>query len=179
MNSGKISTRYARALFMSAKEKMTEDQIYTEISAMGMVFDKYPEIEAALVSPSITDTEKEDLLSSVAGKKASEEVLNFIRFVIREKRVEYMPAIVRMYEHIYRKEKNIVISTLTSASELSKESFDSIQNFISKISGSKNIEVRSKIDNSIIGGFILDIENNRMDASIKGQLSNLKYYARH
>ncbi|MBQ1651084.1 MAG: F0F1 ATP synthase subunit delta [Paludibacteraceae bacterium] len=180
MNSGKISTRYARALLMSAKEKKTEDLVYAEFSAMGMAFDQYPEIEAALASPTITDSEKKDLLISVAGgKKASPDVLNFINFVIDEKREEYMPSIVRMYEQIYRKEKNIVISTLTSASELSKESFEAIKKYISKLSGSNNIEVRQKIDSGIIGGFILDIESNRMDASIKGQLSNLEYYARH
>ncbi len=143
MNSGIISTRYARALLMSAKENKSADKVYAEMAAMGV------------------------------------ETQNFISFVVNEGREDYMPAIARMYEQIYRKENNIVISTLTSAAELPESSVESIKKFIAKLSGSKNVEVRTTIDSSIIGGFLLDIDSSRLDASIKGQLNQLKYYAGH
>ena len=179
MNSGIISTRYARALLMSAKENKSADKVYAEMAAMGVAFGAYPEIKAMLSSPTVTPSEKCELLMAVAGSKASKETQNFISFVVNEGREDYMPAIARMYEQIYRKENNIVISTLTSAAELPESSVESMKKFIAKLSGSKNVEVRTTIDSSIIGGFLLDIDSSRLDASIKGQLNQLKYYAGH
>lgn len=179
MNSGKISIRYARALYMSAKEHKKEDAIYKEIAAMGETFDRIPDVHTALTSPTVTEEEKMELLLAVAGKDASAEIQNFIKFVVEERREEYMPSIARMYEQIYRKENNIVISTLTSASELSESALSSVRKYVSRLCGSSNVEIRSKIDDGLIGGFVLDINSSRLDASIKGQLNALKYYAGH
>lgn len=178
MNNGKISIRYARALLMSAKEKKAEKTVYGEMIALGKVFDEMPQIKTAIASPTVTPEEKQDLMLSAIGKPSA-ETSAFIKFVIAEKREEYMPAIARMYEKLYREENKIVISNLTSATELSKEALDAIKNYISELSGSKNVEIRTSVDSSLIGGFVLDIEDTRLDASIKEQLKKLEYYAGH
>lgn len=178
MNSGKISIRYARALLMSANEKKVAETVYNEMIALGKVFEDFPHIKEALASPTISKKDKQDLLSS-ALVKPSKETTAFIKFVIEENREDYMPAIARMYEKLYREENKIVISNLTCAAELSKEAVDAIKKYISELSGSTKIEIRTRIDESLIGGFVLDIEDKRLDASIKEQLKKLEYYAGH
>lgn len=176
MNSGKISIRYARALLMSANEKKVSETVYSEMIALGKVFEEFPQMKNAMASPTISNSEKEELLIS-ALENPGKETAAFIKFVIEEKREDYLPAIARMYEQIYRKENKIVISNLTCASDLSKEAIDAIKKYISDLSGATKVEIRTTIDESLIGGFVLDIEDTRLDASIKEQLKKLEYYA--
>ncbi|MCQ2336792.1 MAG: ATP synthase F1 subunit delta [Paludibacteraceae bacterium] len=179
MNNGKISIRYARALLLSAKEKKVADKVYSEMCAIEEAFDKFSDIKTNLASPTITAAEKQDLLLSTLANKASKETEAFIKFVIAQKRIDYMPMIARMYGKLYREDCNIVIGNIVSASALSDEAVASIKKYIAKLSGSKNIELHSAQDKTLVGGFVLDIDNYRLDASIKGQLNKLEYYAGH
>lgn len=179
MNSGKISIRYARALLMSANEKGVAEKVYQEMTTIAQAFEDYPELRTAIASPTIKPNEKHELLLAVLGGKASAESEAFLNFVISEKREDYLSSMARMFEKLYREEHKIVISTLTSATELSKESIDAIKKYISNLSGSTNVELRTQQDESLIGGFILDVEGKRLDASIKEQLKKLEYYAGH
>jgi F-type H+-transporting ATPase subunit delta len=77
---------------------------------------------------------------------------------------------------LYRETQNTVVTTLTSAVALPDALQQKIALWIEKNQG-KKVEVRTEINPSIIGGYIIDIENNRLDASISGQLSKLKKYA--
>lgn len=178
MNNGKISTRYARALLYSAKEKHSEDKVYIDICLLNKAFFDFPELKHAISSPTITDEDKMKLLTTAVGKDANAETLLFIKFIIQKKREDYMPFIGLMYERLYNEEKRIVLSTVTTAVEIPKETASAITSYISKLRNA-TVELRTKTDSSIIGGFILDIEDNRMDASIKGQLSKFYKYAGH
>ena len=62
---------------------------------------------------------------------------------------------------------------VTTATELSEATYDKIKNFVKKTFDA-DAEMEVRIDPSLIGGFILDIENTRMDASVAGQLNTLK-----
>ncbi|MCQ2369720.1 MAG: F0F1 ATP synthase subunit delta [Paludibacteraceae bacterium] len=179
MDNGKISIRYARALLLSAKEKKVADKVYAEICVIEEAFEKFPEIKMGIASPTITAEEKQDLLISTLNGKASKETEAFIKFVVAQKRVDYMPSIARMYKKLYREDCNIVTGNITSATTLSDEAVASIKKYIANLSGAKTIELHSAEDKSLIGGFVLDIDNYRLDASIKGQLNKLEYYAGH
>lgn len=163
---------------MSANEKKASEAVYNEMIALGRVFDEFPQMKEAIASPNITNDEKQDLIISALAKP-SKETAAFIKFVIVEKREDYLPAIARMYEKLYREENKIVISNLTVAADISKDAIDAIKKYISELSGSTKVEIRTRVDESLIGGFVLDIEDKRLDASIKEQLKKLEYYAGH
>ncbi len=179
MNNGLIAIRYARALYSSAKDKHKEDAVYSGICAVSSAFEQVPELASALRSPTIDDNDKVKLLVSAAGEKPAKELKDFIVFVVNKKRESYMGSIARMYEQLYRSDKNIVISTVTTASEVDKKTLERIRKYIEQICNAQKVELHTKQDPSIIGGFILDVDSMRMDASIKGQLSKLYKYAGH
>ena len=77
------------------------------------------------------------------------------------------------YMEMYRSKHNILSTQVTTATELSENSYDKIKAFV-KQTFDADAEIDVKIDPSLIGGFILDIENTRMDASVAGQLNALK-----
>lgn len=177
MNNGKISTRYAKALLSSAKEKKIEDTIYKEICILNQLFDAHPELSQLLANPTVTSAEKIVLLQELIGKR-SPELADFVAFVVKQKRENYLHLITLMFEVIYRKEKNMLISTVTSAIEMPKGTLKKITASIEKTNKAK-VELRTEVDPELIGGYILDIENSRLDASVKGQLSKLYKHAGH
>ena len=83
-----------------------------------------------------------------------------------------------MYQELYRKINNTVVTNLTSAIELPVALQNKIVAWIEKNRGVK-VELRTEINPDIIGGYIIDIDNNRLDANISGQLSKLNKYAGH
>ncbi len=179
MNNGLISSRYAKALLASAIEKKNEDAVYADMCILNKAFLSVPLLKAAIANPTITNKDKGSLLKTACGDKISESTKNFIDFVIEQQREEFMQYIALMFEQFYRKEKKIIVSCITSAIQLPEELQKSIEKFITKTFDAKTVELRTELNSDIIGGYILDVEENRLDASIKGQLSKLYKYAKH
>ena len=82
--------------------------------------------------------------------------------------------IAMKYMEMYREKHNILNTQLTAATALPEETYNKIKAYVEKTFSAK-VEMDIHIDPSLIGGFILDIENNRMDASVAGQLNALKH----
>lgn len=178
MNHGKISIRYAKALLGSATDKKVEDKVYNNMRTLQQSFSLFDALQQVLDNPSVATTEKANLLKLACGKDINDTTALFIDFVIKQGRISSMHWIALMYQELYRKKQNTVVTTLTSAVELPEALTQKIAKWIEQYQGSK-VELRTEINPDIIGGYIIDIENNRLDASISGQLSKLNKYAGH
>ena len=153
MNAGLIPSRYANALLMFAKEEQADGRIYGE--AQDLI----------------------DSLQSGEGLTAcieslSEPMRKFITLVIRNKRVEFLPAILRSYRELYRKENGITQASLTTATE--NPGLAEKLTLLMKEQGFTRIDFKSEVDPKLIGGFIVQIEDRRLDASIASQLKNIR-----
>ena len=109
----------------------------------------------------------------VPGEPLHDTLKQFIAFVAEQKREDKMFFIAMKYMEMYREKHSILSTHVTTATELSEASYDKIKAFI-KQTFDADAEIDVRIDPSIIGGFILDIEHTRMDASVAGQLNALK-----
>jgi F0F1-type ATP synthase delta subunit len=57
---------------------------------------------------------------------------------------------------------------------LDKEVLDSLKKTIAQVSQSSTVEIESVVDESLIGGFVMDLNNTRFDASVKTQLNEIR-----
>lgn len=178
MNHGKISIRYAKALLGSASDKKVADKVYNDMCTLQQSFSQFDSLQQVLDNPSVTPVEKAKLLKLACGTGINDITSVFIDFVLKQGRIGSIHWIALMYQELYRKKQNTVVTTLTSAVELPAALTQKIAKWIEQYQGSK-VELRTEINPDIIGGYIIDIENNRLDASISGQLSKLNKYAGH
>lgn len=178
MNNGKISIRYAKALLSSAKEAKVEDKVYSEMITLESAFAQIQLLKQAMTNPTLTKEEKIKLINSIFNNKASKLTQGFITLVIENSREDYFYRIALSYQELYRKEKNIVVTHLTTAIELNESLKKKIISSVEEQEKSK-VELREEINPDIIGGYILDIDGKRLDASIIRQLSKLYKYAGH
>ena len=178
MNNGKISIRYAKALLSSAKEAKVEEKVYSEMTTLDSAFAQIQLLKQAMTNPTLTKEEKIKLLNSVFNNKASKLTQGFINLVVENGREDYFHRIALSFQDLYRKDKNIVVTHLTTAIELDEPLKKKIINSVEEQENSK-VELRTEVNPDIIGGYILDIDGKRLDASIIRQLSKLYKYAGH
>ena len=178
MNNGKISIRYAKALLSSAKEAKVEEQVYSEMTTLDSAFAQIQLLKQAMTNPTLTKEDKIKLLNSVFNNKASKLTQGFINLVVENGREDYFHRIALSFQELYRKDKNIVVTHLTTAIELDEPLKKKIINSVEEQENSK-VELRTEVNPEIIGGYILDIDGKRLDASIIRQLSKLYKYAGH
>ena len=174
MDNGRISVRYARALFQTAQEQGCEAEVYDGLTRFAhnylLAIAQFNEV---LADPIVAQEEKVKLLEMAVGDPLHDTLKQFITFVAEQKREDKMFLIAMKYMEMYREKHNILSTQVTTATELTEESYDKIKAFI-KQTFDADAEMEVHIDPSLIGGFILDIENSRMDASVAGQLNALK-----
>ncbi len=174
MDNGRISVRYARALFQTAQEQGCEAEVYDGLTRFAhnylLAIAQFNEV---LADPIVAREEKVKLLEMAVGEPIHGCLKQFIAFVADQKREDKMFLIAMKYMEMYREKHHILSTQVTTATQLPEETYDKIKAFV-KQTFDADAELDVHIDPSLIGGFILDIENSRMDASVVGQLNALK-----
>jgi len=172
MNAGIISNRYAKAIFQFAFERKEDSRLREELKILSEQFVAVPMLSKVLDDPTVSTAVKIDILTTAAGKTISNTYLRVITMIIKNGRAHYMQSIALMYDKVFRKAKNRVIMKLITTEPAN----DDMKNKLVKL-GEKNeeqVDFVTKNDDGIIGGFILEIEDLRLDASIKNQLNQLR-----
>ncbi len=174
MDNGKISVRYARALLSNATEQHCETEVYRQLCQLTANYSlAIQPFNEALSNPIASDEEKLQLLHTAIGEPIHPCLDRFLAFVTQKKRENKIFLIALKYQEMYRKVKQLLRADVTTATELDAQALDSIRNYV-RDTFHCDAELHVKIDPSLIGGFILDIEHDRMDASIKGRLEQFR-----
>lgn len=174
MDIGIVTARYAKALLRFATENKEEDVVYQEMNCFLDTFLKVQALQPALLSPVLKEQQKKELLKSACGiaEQVSSSTTRFIELVIEKRRADFMHFIAQSYISQYRKCKNIVKGRLVVPMKVS----DSVEKRLQQIVEQKThreVEFEVSVDRDIEGGFILEYDTYRLDASLRTQLENL------
>ena len=172
MNDSKISGRYSRALFQSALEKKILDKVNQDMIFISEVC-KTPEAKEFLHSPIIVPSKKLAIFNKMFGDNVEKITLSLIGLVVKNGRESYLPAIARVFIHETLKYKGITESVLITAVKVEAKVKKQITGLISDVFKTK-VELEEKIDIEIVGGFILRVDDNYIDASIRNKLRKIK-----
>jgi len=173
MDEGKISVRYAHALYALAEEKGIHHEIYKAMQTMSQAFLEYPALTKALANPMYSGKEKQKLLETATGGNVSTLLNDFFKFVIKRGREEFMIFIAMSYQKYYREKQRIVVGKITSAMPLQEEAIAKIRHLVD-VKYDASIELTTKIEPEIIGGFIFEVDNYQMDSSVRKALQNIQ-----
>ncbi len=172
MNESQISVRYAKALFQSASEKQILDKVFEDMKLLSETC-KLEDFQYMIVLPSLQVSQKSKFVDSIFRVHLSEISLSLINLVIKNKREAYLAAIARNYSDLYRKAKGIRTATLVTVQPVEEAAMKGIKELISKAYDA-DVELASAVDEEIIGGFVLTIEDKQYDASVVSNLKKIK-----
>lgn len=173
MNEGKISIRYANAVYALAVEQGIQDQIYKEMCILSESFIRLPKMTEVLSSPMFTAEDKVKLLTTACGQKISALTLQFLKFVVEKGREEYMIFIAMSFQDIYHKKERIILGKISSTVPLPEETITRIKRFIT-VKYRHHLELQTEIDKDLLGGFVMEVSNYRFDASVKNELKRIQ-----
>ena len=172
MNESQISVRYAKALFQSAAELSQLDRVYSDMGFLSEIC-RLDDFRFMLSQPSLQPSKKCNVAEAVLKKDLSELSLSMVTLIIQNKREDYLPGIARYYGELYRKAKGIKLAKLMTAHPVEKSVMDKISALIRKTYKAE-VELASSVDEDLIGGFVLTIEDQQYDASVASSLKKMK-----
>lgn len=172
MDIGVISVRYARALLKSATEQTIEDAVYGEMQQLAKSYAEVPQLRHTIDNPMLSKDKKQQLLLTAIGSKPSSLAKAFVQLVLKEDRERMMQFIANSYVTLYRRQKNVIRGRLITAARVTTATEQKMRRMVeSKTNGT--VEFETEVNPDLIGGFILEYDTYRMDASVKSKLNNI------
>jgi F-type H+-transporting ATPase subunit delta len=174
MKISPAARRYAIALLELAVEKNTLEIVKKDLELIKETLKNNRELMILTQSPVVKSDDKREILKKVFGSRISEQSMNFIEVLSANNREGLLLDTTLVFDELYKKFNNIIAASITSAGVLSSKSREAIITAI-KASTNSQIELTESVDSSLIGGFVLQIEDKLLDASISGKLKEIKY----
>lgn len=169
----KLARVYAKALLDLAVEQDQVEAIKADMDLVASVIKGSPDLAVTLSSPIIKTDKKGAILKEIFSAKVSETTIRFFDVVLSHGREGAMYNITRAFENMYLDLKGIEKVEVTTAYPLSEAELKEISEKAASYTG-KQIELVQKVDDSILGGMVLRIRDQRFNGSLAHQLASLR-----
>lgn len=172
MSETKIARRYATALSENRSTKEL-DLLYNAMQEVQATLLENPELKQLLKNAVIESSEKSRVLLQVF-KNQSDIMKNFLMLVCEKRRENILENIAEAFISLYYELNQRITVEVTSAHPLNPETEKAIIQMVKNQTQSQHIEIKSIIDDHIMGGFIVRYGDYLIDSSIKTQLNQIK-----
>ena len=170
--SGSIKDRMAKHLLDLAEERNNQEAINKDIRDIHKTLEASGELRSVLKSPVIDVNAKVNSLKAIF-KSVSEDVKNLFSVLANNNRIAELNLVTKKYIELYDEKNNVKVALVTTAEALTPAIEAKLLAKVKSLTGSE-VTIKNKIDESILGGFILRIGDQQYDASIQGKLNTLR-----
>lgn len=174
MKGHRAAVRYAKSFMQIAKEKSILDELKGDVEGILNAIRESNELSNFLNSPLIKIDKKKEILNEVFQSKVNDLSLKFILQIADHKREGLLETICEEFIKQYNKEHNIAKVQLSTATKLTEAQRKGVLDFIDKNYDFKSVELEEEVDEELIGGLVLRIEDKQIDGSIKRKLQDIK-----
>ena len=168
-----VANRYARAMFELVDAQGQLDQTYEELTNLRQVFLDNPTLASLLSGVNLSLKEKESLLQ-VLKQDALQPVTNLIQMVFDYGRMDTLVAIINEFERRYDLKYKRVHADVVTAVQLDETRRNQLKANLAERLGANEVLLSEKVDPAIIGGVIVQTENQTMDGSIATQIEQVR-----
>ena len=172
--SSEISQRYALALYELSKENNKTEEIVSNMSNLINVFNSNKELKNFVKNPTYSiDTQKIVFDKILTAMNLNKIVKNFFSILIIKKRIFFLDTIIEEFLKLVSYKRGEISGNLISSKKIDAKTVIEIEREIST-NAKRSIKLKTKIDESLIGGIIVQIGSLMIDASIKNKLQKYK-----
>jgi F-type H+-transporting ATPase subunit delta len=172
MDQGRITVSYAKALLDWANDNNLAEEVYAQTHCLLSFIRANPEFYLLLHSPMASLIKKIGAIKNVL-LSCSPHLSNFVSLLVKNHREKQLIGTLLIYQSHYRKQRGIVKVMVESAVEMNDSYRQQIQNFLKNKFGGE-IEQEFHQNPNLIGGFILTIDDQMLDKSVKGEIEKLR-----
>jgi F-type H+-transporting ATPase subunit delta len=175
MNRSIVITRYALALVKYCRETGQGEVVCSEAETLEQALRTVPELRRMVTAADdvVSPFDKKKLLQTALGNHMSPELSRFLTLLNKNGRMDLVEDILRDFVTIYRRGIGIRKAHLVTATEPSERLLQRLKALVKQKTGD-DVIIEVEVDPSIIGGFVFDIDEYLLDASIKHQLDQIR-----
>jgi F-type H+-transporting ATPase subunit delta len=172
MKNTRIAQRYAKALFDLAVEQNIIENVYNDVLLIKSICETNKDFLQLLASPIIKSDKKQAIIKEIFKNQIHSITLTYLLLITKKRREYYISQIAKKYIDFYKDYKGIEVITITSANQLDQitkqKILQKLKTFIHK-----EIELVEVLNSKIIGGFIIQYNDKKYDASILNKIQAL------
>ena len=168
-----VSKTYGSALFEVAMEKNALDTVLEEVLFVKQTFLENEELSKLLLHPNVEKEEKIKVIENIYKGKVSDEITGLMTMLIAK---GHMKDFVPVFDYVIqaiKEEKGIGVAYISSAVALKQEQKDRIEQKLLETTKYQEIEGIYKVDETLIGGLVIRIQDTVVDSSLKTQIAKL------
>jgi F-type H+-transporting ATPase subunit delta len=174
MPNPRLAARYAKSLIDLSTEKGQLESVYADMRFLQAICKSNRDFVVMLRSPIIKADKKNSILTAITKDNVGVLTAGFNKLLVLKGREDDLPEIVNAFIDQYNTIKGIHKVKLTTAAAVGEDLKQEITGKVKAESGLENIELEVATDESLIGGFVLEFNNNMIDASILRELKDIK-----
>ncbi|MEA5259416.1 ATP synthase F1 subunit delta [Arcicella aquatica] len=173
MSQQTVAFRYAKSLLGLAIEKNVEAQVYEDMKLFNQVCDENHQFYLLLKNPIVSHYHKLTILRKIFKGKVDDSTMSIFEIITQKNRESVLKLIAEDYLVQYELYKGIQKAYVTTATPLTAAQKAEFQQIVATTTG-KDVEIIEKIEEDLIGGYILQVNDRQIDTSVKAKLNELK-----
>ena len=173
MGSHRIATRYAKSLLQMAVERGELESAASDIKSIDNAFEQSAELRMLFKSPIINPDKKLAIAEKLFKGKSSNLVYSFIELLIKKGRESHFHEVVNAFVAQYNELKGVTPVKLITAVKMDSGLVQTIVSNLKAKEFLKEVELHEEVDESLLGGFILQYGDKMIDSSVRRRLNEL------
>ncbi len=166
-----VARPYAEAVARLARQSESW-QAWSAMLALAAQVSADPQVATLAGNPAVPAEQVAEVIVAVCGDRLSVEGRNFVRLLADNKRFAALPEIAHLFEEIKAKQEGVLDARITTAYPLSDGQMAGLVAKLETKFG-KKIDARQEVDTELIGGLVIQVGDEVMDASVRGRLSSM------
>ena len=171
--TSEISAPYAQALMSLAKSENLSDRFGDDAASLLNLLKESPDLDQFLASPVIDLDAKKAVLQQILGDQVHPHMRNFLLLIVDHRRVSFLGGILKQYQALLRELNQTALAEVVSAVELNEGQQQTVRDRVIALTGARQVALETTIDPELIGGVIIKVGSQIIDASLRGQLRRI------
>jgi F-type H+-transporting ATPase subunit delta len=165
--------RYARALLDVALEK-GDTALRQDLEDLGQLYADNAPLRTMLLHPGVPAEKKTAVIAALLKGRPSDLLQRLVGLLVQRDRVELLPHVAKAYVRLWNTSKGIVAAEAVSARELDEAEARAVSAAAARAIGGKQVDLRRRVDASLMGGLLLRMEGRVYDGSVRSRLRALR-----
>jgi F-type H+-transporting ATPase subunit delta len=171
--SAEVLEPYAEALMSIAQSTDLIDRFGEDVSSLLNLLENSEDLQLFLGSPVVKEEDKKAVLRRISGDQLHPYIMNFLMLLVDRRRIRFLQGILKQFQTQLRELKQTVVAEVISAVELTDAQRQSVSEKVKAMTSANQVELDTKIDPDLIGGVIIKVGSQVIDASLRGQLRRI------
>ncbi len=171
--STEVLQPYASALMSLAQSSNLAEKFGEDVRSLLGLLEGSEDLRQFLGNPLIKPDDKKAVIGKIAGEEMNPLMHNFLKLLVDKGRIVFLEGIGQQYLAKLRELNKTVLAEVTSAVPLSDAQMQTVREKVKAMSNAQSVEIVTKTDADLIGGVVIKVGSQVIDASLRGQLRRL------